>query len=155
MIIRDREFREESLYLLLFAVLIPDGWLKVTLFEYSLLCGDISHEFCECSLKSCLFLYHPLSSREVTSLIVISGSPSLLLVTESWSSPIAYRCLMLRSCAFCMASPNVFGVCLLLKYNVFRIDFQMGSMMLPKYNSIVTVDLILLSWHPSTLSTQF
>ena len=102
-----------------------------------------------------LNLYHPLSSREVTSLTVISGSTSLLLVTESWSSPIAYRCLMWRSCAFCMASPNVLGACLLLKYNMFRIDFRIGSMMLPKYNSIVTVNLILLSWHPSTLSTKF
>ena len=44
-----------------------------------------------------------------------------------------------------MASPKVFGACLLLKYNVFLIDFQIGSMMLPKYNSIATVDLILLS----------
>ena len=140
-----RKFREESLYSLLFAVLIPDSWLKVTFFEYSLLCGEISREFCECSRKSRLFLYHPLSSHEVTSLTVISGSTSLLLVTESWSSPIAYRCLMWRSCAFCMASPNVLGACLLLKYNVFRMDFRIGSMMLPKYNSIVTVDLILSS----------
>ena len=119
------------------------------------LCGDISLEFCECSLKLCLFLYHPLSSREVNLLIVISGSTSLLLITKSWSSPITYRYLMWRSCAFCRASPNVFGACLLLKYNMFPIDFRMGSMMLPKYNSIATVDLILLSWHPSTLSTKF
>ena len=59
---RTREFREESLYLLLFASFVPDGWLKVTLFAYSFLCGDISHELCECSLNSCLFLYQPVFS---------------------------------------------------------------------------------------------
>ena len=152
---RIHEFQEELLYSLSFVAFVPNGWLNVTLFVYSLLCGDISRELCKCSLNSHLFLYQPLSSCEVTSFIVISGNTSLLLVTDSWSSPIAYKCLMWRSWAFCMASPNVFGACLLLKYNVFRIDFLMGSMILPKYSSIVTVDLILLSWHPSTLLTKF
>ena len=41
--------------------------------------------------------------------------------------------------------PTSSGMCLLLKYNVFLMDFRIGSMMLPKYNSIATVDLILSS----------
>ena len=61
---------------------------------------------------------------------------------------------MYSCCALDIASPTIQGACLLFKNKLFLINFLSGGMIVPRYISMATGEVICSIGQPSTLSTR-